>query len=116
MPFATWPQWRSRPELGNSVVLGFRVLASYPFLLLRLGACAKNYDEELKVELALRHSRPSLPGVGFILVRDSSAALVGAVAMKAPGMVYVLAAELYAIKMGISFAFDAYLIAFNAID
>ncbi|KAH0981531.1 hypothetical protein GBA52_008708 [Prunus armeniaca] len=99
----------------------------------------KNYDEELKAELALRHSRPSSPGlcvrwlppqggscvsvklnvdgaidlkyghrgVGFI-VRDSSAALVGAVAMKAPGMVYVLATELYAIKMGISFALDAY--------
>ncbi|CAL8113488.1 unnamed protein product [Prunus armeniaca] len=95
----------------------------------------KNYDEELKAELALRHSRPSSPGlcvrwlppqggscvsvklnvdgaidlkyghrgVGFI-VRDSSAALVGGVAMKAPGMVYVLATELYAIKMGISFA------------
>ncbi|CAL8113486.1 unnamed protein product [Prunus armeniaca] len=77
----------------------------------------KNYDEELKAELALRHSRPSSPGlcvrwlppqggscvsvklnvdgaidlkyghrgVGFI-VRDSSAALVGGVAMKAPGM------------------------------
>lgn len=29
--------------------------------------------------------------------------------MKAPSMVYVLATELYAIKMGISFVLDAYL-------
>lgn len=30
-----------------------------PWILI---ACAKNYDEELKAELALRHSRPSLLG------------------------------------------------------
>lgn len=48
-------------------------------------------------------------GVG-VLVRDSSGSLVGVVTMRVPNMVLVLATELYAIKVGLSFVLDASLV------
>ncbi|CAB4277773.1 unnamed protein product [Prunus armeniaca] len=93
------------------------------------------YDAEFKAEIDSRHRRPSLPsqnvcwqpmwvgsfklnvdvavdvkdgcrGVG-ILVCDSNSNLLRAVAIVAPGMVSVLATELYVMKVGMSYAIDA---------
>ncbi|CAB4292818.1 unnamed protein product [Prunus armeniaca] len=95
----------------------------------------KNYDAEYHKILLIHHRRSSLPipdkkwqsiplghfklnvdgalslssslrGVG-VAVRDSYGCLCGVVAMRAPSMLSVLATELYALKIGISFAVDA---------
>ncbi|XP_034203596.1 uncharacterized protein LOC117618078 [Prunus dulcis] len=97
--------------------------------------CAKNYDAEFQKVLLLHHKRSSLPtpgtwwqspplasfklnvdgavnlnsglhGVG-VVVRDSSGQLCGAVAMQAPSLLSVLATELFALAVRISFAVDA---------
>ncbi|BFG29918.1 hypothetical protein CerSpe_161930 [Prunus speciosa] len=43
----------------------------------------------------------------MLIVRDSFGNLVGAIAMRAPSRISVLAVELFALKTGISFALDA---------
>ncbi|CAB4262200.1 unnamed protein product [Prunus armeniaca] len=101
----------------------------------------KNYDAEYHKILLIHHSRSSLPipnkkwqslplghfklnvdgalslssslrGVG-VAVRDSYGCLCGVVAMRAPSVLSVLATELYALKIGISFAVDASLTPLN---
>lgn len=47
-----------------------------------------------------------LRGVG-VAVKDSYGCFCGAIAMRAPSVLLVLAIELYALKIGISFAVDA---------
>lgn len=97
--------------------------------------CAKNYDVGFKKVLLLHHKRSSLPtpgtwwqspplasfklnvdgalnlnsglrGVGVVIM-DSSGQLCGAVAMQASSLLSVLATELFALKVRISFAVDA---------
>ncbi|CAL9001349.1 unnamed protein product, partial [Prunus brigantina] len=64
------------------------------------GICFKlNVDGAVDMEFGAR-------GVGAI-VRDSHGNLVGALAMRAPSRISVLATELYALKVGLSFAVDA---------
>lgn len=50
--------------------------------------------------------KEGIRGVGFI-IGDSNGNLEGAVAMRAPVMVSILATELYALKAGLLFANDA---------
>ncbi|CAL9025195.1 unnamed protein product [Prunus brigantina] len=45
-----------------------------------------------------------------LIVRDSHGVLIGAVVMRAPSLLSVLAIELYALKVGLSFALDASLL------
>ncbi|CAL9016429.1 unnamed protein product [Prunus brigantina] len=53
--------------------------------------------------------RDGLRGVGLI-VRDSHSVLIRAVAIRAPSLLSVFATELYALKVGLSFALDASLL------
>lgn len=49
-------------------------------------------------------SRDGIWGVGLI-IRDSHGDIVGSIAMHAPSLLSVLATKLYALKVGLSFAF-----------
>ncbi|ONH94901.1 hypothetical protein PRUPE_7G038400 [Prunus persica] len=45
-----------------------------------------------------------------LIVRDSHGVLIGAVVMRAPSLLFVFATELYALKVGLSFALDVSLL------
>ncbi|CAB4316864.1 unnamed protein product [Prunus armeniaca] len=123
--FTVWVLWNER----NGVLFG-----SQPTPSRVLVQRAKDYDAEFKRYSAANHRSLSSPvrdikwrpptgncfklnvdgatdmetgarGAGAI-VRDSHGNLVGALAMRAPSRISVLATELYALKVGISFALD----------
>ncbi|CAL8151990.1 unnamed protein product [Prunus armeniaca] len=127
--FTVWVLWNER----NGVLFGSQPTPS-GILVQR----AKDYDAEFKRYSAANHRSLSSPvrdikwrpptgncfklnvdgatdmetgarGAGAI-VRDSHGKLVGALAMRAPSRISVLATELYALKIGISFALDMSLV------
>ncbi|CAL8993088.1 unnamed protein product [Prunus brigantina] len=124
--FTVWVLWNER----NRVVFGSPP-TPHGILVQR----AKDYDVEFKRSAAVIHRSLSSPirdvtwkppiGNGFkfnvdgaadmvtgargagAIIRDSQGTMIGALAMRAPSRISVLATELYALQVGISFALDA---------
>ncbi|CAL8083829.1 unnamed protein product [Prunus armeniaca] len=120
-----WFLWNAR----NAAFFGSPILPPELIVL-----SVKNYDAKYQKVLVIHHRRSSLPipakkwqtppghfklnvdgalslnsglrGVG-VVVRNSYGRLCGAVAMRAPSLLSILATDLYAPKIGISFVMDA---------